>query len=481
MAARTSDTGPQRATKIVATLGPASGDEATIAAMITAGVNVFRMNFSHGTHEEHAASFQRVRKAAESLDTPVAILQDLQGPKIRTGPLVGGVPVTLKDGAPFRITTEQIDGSADRVGTTYAGLAGDVHPGDRILLDDGLLELRVTAIEGSNVVTEVVHGGLLREHKGINLPGVHVSAPALTPKDRDDLAFGCELSVDFVALSFVRTPQDVRLARSALRRLNARTPLIAKIEKPEALDDLPGILDAADGVMVARGDLGVELSPEGVPAAQKRIIRLANERCKVVITATQMLESMTTNPRPTRAEAADVYNAILDGTDAVMLSGETAIGRYPVETVRMMRRIADQAERALPDRLPRQAAGRQAVQQALAEAAVQLAEETRAKALVVFTRSGFSAHLLSSARPLLPLIALTEDGAVYRRMALWWGLRPVRTEFARTIEETFSAFQETLIAEGLVCEGDLIVIVGSSVRMTETRSNVIKLHVVGRD
>ena len=230
--------GPQRATKIVATLGPASESDATIAAMITAGVNVFRLNFSHGTHDEHAANFHRVRNIAEALGKPVAIMQDLQGPKIRTGTLISGAPIALKDGAPFRITTEPVDGTVERVSTTYAGLTGDLQPGDRVLLDDGAMELRVTAIEGNDVVTEVVHGGLLREHKGINLPGVQVSSPALTVKDREDLAFGCTLGVDFVAISFVRTPQDVRLAKSALRQLNAKTPLIAKIEKPEALDDL---------------------------------------------------------------------------------------------------------------------------------------------------------------------------------------------------------------------------------------------------
>ncbi|HEY8292497.1 MAG TPA: pyruvate kinase, partial [Thermomicrobiales bacterium] len=323
-----------RATKIVATLGPATTDAAVLTALIRAGVDVVRLNFSHGTHDEHAAAYATTRSIAKSLGRPIAVLQDLQGPKIRTGTLAAGSPVTLRDGATFRITSEAVEGTAERVSTTYQHLPDDVQSGDRILLDDGRMELRVTAIEGADVVTTVVHGGALGEHKGINLPGVKVSSPALTEKDLDDLAFGIKLGVDYVALSFVRTPQDVRLARAALKRLNSTTPLIAKIEKPEALDDLPGVIDAADGVMVARGDLGVELSPERVPSAQKRIIRLANARGKVVITATQMLESMTTNPEPTRAEASDVFNAILDGTDAVMLSGETSVGKFPIETVK---------------------------------------------------------------------------------------------------------------------------------------------------
>ena len=474
-----------RATKIVATLGPATSDETTLAALLGAGVDMVRLNFSHGTHVEHAARYNAVRKIAKASGRPVAIMQDLQGPKIRIGTLAGGVPVKLTEGATFRITTEETDGTVDRVSTTYQHLPTDVKRGDRILLDDGQLELRVAFVTATEVMTTVVHGGLLREHKGINLPGVAVSAPALTEKDLADLAFGVELGVDYVALSFVRTAHDVRLARAALRKLNATTPLIAKIEKPEALDDLAGVIEASDGVMVARGDLGVELMPERVPSAQKRIIRLANERGKVVITATQMLESMTTNPQPTRAEASDVFNAILDGTDAVMLSGETAIGAYPIETVQMMQRIASQAELALPEHADTQVHGhrthgRQTASRAVAEAAVQLACETRARALVVFTRSGYTARIVSSLRPPMPIIALTQDIAVYHSLALWWGLQPLRIRFQRTMDAMIAASEATLIAEGLVREKDVIVIVGSSVRMTDARTNVIKLHMIGR-
>ncbi|HEY8290940.1 MAG TPA: pyruvate kinase [Thermomicrobiales bacterium] len=469
-----------RATKIVATLGPATRDKDVLAALIRAGVDVVRLNFSHGTQDEHAAAYAMVRAIAKRLGQPLAVMQDLQGPKIRTGTLVGGKPVTLHDGATFRITTDDIEGTAERVSTTYQQLPADVQEGERILLDDGHLELRVTAIEGADVVTTVVHGGSLSEQKGINLPGVKISVPALTEKDLADLVFGVALGVDYVALSFVRTPHDVRLARAALKRLNSTTPLIAKIEKPEALDDLPGVIDAADGVMVARGDLGVELSPERVPSAQKRIIRLANARGKVVITATQMLESMTTNPEPTRAEASDVFNAILDGTDAVMLSGETAIGAYPIQTVQMMQRIAAQAEMALPDGQERGVRSRQTASRAIAEAAVQLARDVRARALVVVTRTGYTARLVSSLRPPMPILVLTQDRAVYDSLALWWGLQLLHGRFERTADATIAAFEHTLLAEGHLHEKDMVVIVGSSARITDARTNVIKLHVVGR-
>ena len=471
-----------RATKIVATLGPATDNGAMLTALIASGVNVVRLNFSHGTHQEHATRFNLVRRVAQALERPVAVLQDLQGPKIRTSLLTGGTPVTLRDGAEFRITTDNVLGTAFRVSTTYQHLPSDVRVGDRILLDDGQMELRVAAIEGADVVTTVVHGGVLKEQKGINLPGVNVSSPALTEKDLADLAYGVELGVDYVALSFVRTARDLRQARGALRQLHANTPIIAKIEKPEALDDLAGIVEAADGVMVARGDLGVELTPERVPSAQKRIIRLANERGKVVITATQMLESMTSNPQPTRAEASDVFNAILDGTDAVMLSGETAVGQFPVETVQIMQRIAAQAEITLPDRVDmpaHRAHGREVLSRALAQAAVRLARDVHARALVVVTRTGYTARLVSSLRPSVPIIALTENDSVYHSLALWWGLMPLRMTFQRTTDATVAAFEQMLVADGYLREGDLIVIVGSSARATSVRTNIVRLHMVG--
>src|SRR6266581_474312 len=336
-----------RRTKIVCTIGPASNSQEKLEQLMRAGMNVARLNFSHGTHDEHALVIERVRVIAARLGCSIAILQDLQGPKIRTGTLQGGQPVRLLDGAALTVTTRPIVGDAQVVSTTYKQLPEDIKPGDRILLDDGLIELCALGANATDVHCQVVHGGLLQEHKGINLPGVAVSAPALTEKDRDDLRFGLLHDVDYVALSFVRRPEDVLEARKLVRQFQAETggegkhalvdiPLIAKLEKPEAVMQLNAILDVVDGVMVARGDLGVEMSPEKVPLIQKRVIARCNELGLPVITATQMLESMITNPRPTRAEVNDVFNAILDGTDAVMLSAETATGAYPIEAVQMM-------------------------------------------------------------------------------------------------------------------------------------------------
>ncbi|MDE3230451.1 MAG: pyruvate kinase, partial [Chloroflexota bacterium] len=354
---------PQRRTAIVCTIGPATSDEQQIEALARAGMDVARINFSHGTHEEHAETIARVRRVEERVGHPIAILQDLQGPKIRIGALTGHKAILLHDGQSFTITTRQITGDATTVSTTYTALPRDVQPDDRILLADGSIELRVVSVSAKDVLTTVTHGGPLSEHQGINLPGVNVSAPALTEKDRADLRFGVRHGVDYIALSFVRRSEDVRSAKAAIAEeiaanpdraqprgpkglhpsvyvADATIPLIAKLEKPEAIDNLDSILLAADGVMVARGDLGVEMPLEQVPLIQKKIIARANQLGLPVITATQMLESMITHARPTRAEASDVANAILDGTDAVMLSAETAVGEFPVETVRVMARIA---------------------------------------------------------------------------------------------------------------------------------------------
>ncbi|HEX6818945.1 MAG TPA: pyruvate kinase, partial [Ktedonobacterales bacterium] len=433
-----------RRTKIVCTLGPASSSEAAIEALIQAGMNVARINFSHGAHDEHAATIARVRAVASRLGVPIAILQDLQGPKIRTGPLQDGKPVRLADGQTFIITTQPVDGTRERVSTTYDPLPLDVRRGDRILLSDGSIELRVEATNETDVRCHVVHGGLLAEHQGINLPGVVVSAAALTPKDREDLIFGVHHRVDFIALSFVRRADDIleakRLIAEAVRTApgpsdprpeglhptayeeDGRVPVIAKLEKPEALSRLDAILEAADGVMVARGDLGVEMPLEQVPVAQKRIISRANELGMPVITATQMLESMIHSPRPTRAEASDVANAIIDGTDAVMLSGETAVGEFPVEAVRVMARIAEQTEGHWPSQVA--TTGRQAhvtLSHAVSMAARTLAERAEAPLLVVFTRTGASARLISRERPGAAIVAYTPFESVYRRLALWWG------------------------------------------------------------
>jgi pyruvate kinase len=421
-----------RRTKIVATLGPATDSEERIRQLIQAGVDVARLNFSHGTHEEHAARIARVRAISRELGKPVALLQDLQGPKIRTGELKSDIPVLLEDGAPFIITTEPVEGDAHRVSTSYAGLPGDAAPGDRLLLSDGLIELIVTAVRGNDVVTQVAHGGSLREHQGINLPGSAVSAAAITEKDRADLAFGLEQGVDYVAMSFVRRADDVRQLRELIDAAGKQTPIVAKIEKPQALQEIDAILDATDVIMVARGDLGVEMAPEQVPIVQKNLIAAATQHNVAVITATQMLESMIANPRPTRAEASDVANAIFDGTDAVMLSGETATGQFPVEAVSMMARIAAATEASPRYREQLEAAHRlrhhdhmDNSSMAIAHAARTIAASTDVAAIVAFTQSGYTARLVSKDRPPVPIFALTPEEEVSRRVGLYWGVTPI--------------------------------------------------------
>jgi pyruvate kinase len=471
-----------RRTKIVCTIGPASHAPETLRQLIDAGMDVARLNFSHGTHAEHAQVIADLRAIAADLGRPVAILQDLQGPKIRTGELRGHQPVTLADGATFTITSQDMTGDASGVCTTYADLPNDVQPGDRILLADGLIELRVVGVAPPEVTCQVVHGGELAEHQGINLPGVSVSAPALTEKDRDDLRFGVAQGVDYIALSFVRRPEDLTAARQAIFEASAPgtapIPLIAKLEKPEAIERLDEILAASDGVMVARGDLGVELPLEQVPGLQKRIIRAANRLRLPVITATQMLESMITNARPTRAEVSDVANAILDGTDAVMLSGETAAGRFPVETVRVMARIAAETEASGTTAHP---VAEEAVTaaQAISEAARTLADAARVRYIVVFTRSGSTAHLISKERPGVPIIAFTPDPAVARCLNLWWGVSPQPTNLMETTEALITWVDLQLQVQGLAQRGDTIVILGGMPVARQMKTNFIKLHRVG--
>ncbi|MBF6591784.1 MAG: pyruvate kinase [Ktedonobacterales bacterium] len=487
-----------RRTKIVCTIGPATSSEESITELIEAGMDVARLNFSHGTHEEHATTIARARAAAARLGRPVAILQDLQGPKIRTGALGGGGPVVLRDGQHFTITTEPVVGTVERVATTYVALPRDVKPGDRILLSDGAIELRVVRVADPEVMCEVVHGGQLAEHQGINLPGVAVSAPALTEKDRDDLAFGVRQRVDLVALSFVRRPEDLHTARRFIEEtLRAepgghppgrdRTtdaaekaiPVIAKLEKPEAIERLDAILRASDGVMVARGDLGVEMPLEAVPVLQKRIIAHANALGLPVITATQMLESMLQNPRPTRAEASDVANAILDGTDAVMLSGETAVGAYPLAAVRVMVRIAEETESHYTAMARSTAEHATTHTQAVSRAAHTLAREAHATLLVVFTRSGLSAHLISQERPAVPIIAYTPSETVYRRLALWWGVMPCLSEPRGTTEEVIAWMDAHVRRLGLAQVGDFVVMMGGMPVAGRARTNFVKLHRVG--
>jgi len=492
-----------RHTKIVCTLGPATSTEERVEALMRAGMDVARINFSHGTHDQHAATIARVRAVAARLNCPVAILQDLQGPKIRTGALEGGKPIFLTDGHRFVLTTRPVIGTGKVVSTTYTDLPKDVRRGDTILLSDGAIELRVTVVVRQDVITEVIHGGSLAEHQGINLPGVAVSAPALTEKDRADLAFGVEQGVDYIALSFVRRPEDVteakELVEETLRRLpepcspsprelhpsayaaERTIPVIAKLEKPEALQALDAILKVADGVLVARGDLGVELPLERVPVIQKEIIAKANAYGLPVITATQMLESMIEHARPTRAEASDVANAILDGTDAVMLSAETAVGKYPVEAVQVMARIACESEPFCKHGPFEYHNGPRTHAHAVASAAHILAREAGAHLIAAFTRTGTSAHLISKERPVMPVVAYTPFEQVYRQLALWWGVMPRRSELLGTTEQLIAWVDEQLQEEGLVHRGDEAVIMGGMPVAGRARTNFVKLQHIGDD
>ncbi len=470
-----------RNTKIVATLGPATTRPDTIEKLIRSGLDVARLNFSHGTHEEHRQRVATVREAAKKLGRPVGCLQDLSGPKIRTGPLSDPGGVVLETGSTFTLTTDDVVGTADRVSTTYRELPKDARPGNRILLDDGLMELEVIEVTGGDVKTRVLSGGTLKPKKGINLPGFALSTPALTDKDREDAGVGVSLDVDYMALSFVRTADDLRQLRQLLEKLGRPDiPIIAKIEKPEALENLDSILDVADGVMVARGDLGVELAVEKVPLAQKEIIRQANKRVKLVITATQMLESMVHHPRPTRAEASDVANAILDGTDAVMLSAETAVGDYPVEAVATMARIAEfTEERHEPERHWRPSElsllEKASIPRAVAGAACRAADELNARFIVVFTESGATARLVSHFRPERSIIALTPSESVHRRLALPWGIIPMNVRRFDHVRVMVDECTNRLQQDGFVKAGDVVVIVcGSSPIPGAT--NMINVH-----
>ncbi|MFN8535164.1 MAG: pyruvate kinase [Dehalococcoidia bacterium] len=450
-----------RRTKIVATLGPASSDPATVEQLVSAGMDVVRLNCSHSTPADREKLSKIVRDAAARERRSVAILLDLQGPKIRTGQNVDGQPIELVAGNDVVITTRPVLGTAQTIATTYLGLPADVRPGDRILLSDGAIGLVAIEVDHDSVRTQVVRGGLLRERQGINLPGVAVSAQALTQKDREDLQHGIQMGVDYIALSFVRRPDDVREAKQYISSLGAKTPLIAKIEKPQAVDHLDRILAACDGVMVARGDLGVEVPLEQVPAIQKRITRQAREHRRPVIVATQMLESMTVSERPTRAEVSDVANAIFDSADAVMLSGETATGRFPVLTVETMSRIAASAEATELAR-PTEIETHGGRSEAIAEAACVLASGIRARALVALTRSGFTARLISSFRPDTPIIGVTESEEVRRSLALWWGVSAVYLPFRPTMDETLAALQERLMLDGLAGPGESVIVVGGT-------------------
>jgi pyruvate kinase len=468
-----------RHAKIVCTIGPASCSPRMIRRLLEAGMDVARLNFSHGTHTDHAQNIATLRAAAVEQEKPIAILADLQGPKIRTGALAGSRPVILRSGQRFVITTARVLGDSTRVSTVFRPLPREVHPGDRILLSDGLIELRVLQVRGPEVISEVVNGGALGEHKGINLPGIKLKVPALTSKDREDLAFALKHGANYIAVSFVRRPEDVLLAKSLVRRAGKNTPVIAKLEKPEAIENLDAILRAADGVMVARGDLGVEMNPERVPVVQKTIIARARHFRRPVITATQMLESMTENPRPTRAEASDVANAIFDGSDAVMLSAETASGKYPVEAVSMMARIIEEAEASDWGSPPRVPLEKLKVAETVAELVCHASRELHMKLIAVFTHSGFTARLVSCYRPEVPVIAFSPEAETRRRMALIWGVMPRHIPDVRKIDGLAAIAEKRLLEERLVRKGDVIGIVAGTPMGIRGTTNFMKFHVIG--
>jgi pyruvate kinase len=476
-----------RRAKIVATIGPASQDEHTLRELIRAGLDVARLNFSHGTHADHQAVYQRLRDLSHEQGRAVTVLQDIQGPKIRTGEMQDG-QVELRTGQTVTLTTRPVLGNDQLISVDYPGLLEAVHPGSRILIDDGNLELVTTRIsrESESVETRVELAGVVKPHKGVNLPGAKLSISSLTAKDLQDLAFGAQLGVDAVAVSFVRSAEDIVAVRECIRRYlgDKRLPLIiAKMERPEALENLEAIVDVAEGVMVARGDLGVEMSPETVPIAQKQIIELANRKAKVVITATQMLESMIHQPRPTRAEASDVANAIFDGTDAVMLSAETAAGEYPLQAVQMMDAIIRQAEEHEAEwgRWSGQLDANVCDDDTcyLTKAACELARDRNVASLAAFTESGRTARLLSKQRPIVPILACTPDQSTYQRMGLYWGVQPMLTPRASRIPEMLSAVEQALRGAAALQPGQQVVLTFGYPLYESRPTNMAYLHTIG--
>jgi pyruvate kinase len=468
-----------RRAKIICTIGPASNTEALMRDLLRAGMDVARLNFSHGTHEEHAQNIQRLRRAADREGRTVCILQDLQGPKIRTGWLEGHEPVVLKTGSQVTITPEDVPGTGTRISTTFPDLARELSPGARILLSDGLIELRVRSVRGDDVLCDVINGGMLGEHKGINLPGVALSIPALTTKDRKDLEFGLKHGVDAVAFSFVRTAADINLGKQIIAAHKADIPVIAKLEKPQAIDHLDEILEASDGVMVARGDLGVEMAAEKVPVIQKQVIRRAAVWRKPVITATQMLESMVENPRPTRAEASDVANAIFDGSDSVMLSAETASGQYPLESVAIMARIVVEAECNMADfvQFRRRREHGLSVAETICESIAHSAEDLPMGAIAVFTETGNTARMISKYRPKAPIYAFTHIVPVVQRLNLYWGVHPVRCRQANSAEQMVAMAEKDLVSRNLIKPGDVLGVVAGT-RQASGSTNLMRLHTV---
>ncbi|MGL5080073.1 MAG: pyruvate kinase [Microcoleaceae cyanobacterium] len=463
-------------TKIVATIGPASHDPEILKQMIQAGMNVARLNFSHGSYEDHAGTIQLLRQVSAELNTPVTLLQDLQGPKIRVGQLPNGSMELVPGEFITFVPMDEYNGQPDTASIDYPHLAEEAEPGAQILLDDGLLELRIEEISGTSVKCKIIEGGTLKSRKGVNLPSLILQLPAMTDKDKQDLEFGLAQGVDWVSLSFVRQAEDVRGLREFMAQHGAeKTPVMAKIEKPQAIANLQAIIDECDGLMVARGDLGVELSPEKVPLLQKQIIRLCNQKGIPVITATQMLESMIHNPRPTRAEASDVANAILDGTDAVMLSGESAVGDYPVKAVEMLARIAADVEKEA--KFVNYPPANSDETHALSEALNTIDKILDLKCIVAFTGSGYTAELAAAERPRAPVIALTPEVRSYHRLNLAWGVKPILLDHEVTsFEDLVNQAESVLLSRKFVEAGDKILIVAGIPTQHSRGTNFIKIH-----
>lgn len=470
-----------RRTKIVCTIGPASQSDDVLREMIKSGMDVARINFSHGDYPTHAAYIASIRRLAVQQGQVVAVLQDLQGPRVRIGTVSGG-QAYVPTGAAVVLTSRPVAGDAHEVSIQGADLSQDLRPGNRVLIEEGLVELRVEDVRPGNVVCRAVVGGFIRAHKGINVPEVTLSVPTLTDKDRADMAFGVKQQVDFVALSFVRSANDIHEARALLGSLGSDAPIIAKIEKHEAVENIDSILEAADGIMVARGDLGVEIPLEQVPIVQKSIIGKCNRAGKPVITATQMLNSMIENPRPTRAEASDIANAIFDGTDAVMLSGETAIGRYPEGSVRTMAKIAVQAEQALPfsQRIREIVlSAAESVTDAISQSTVEIAYELGAKAIVTMTVSGYTARMIAKHRPKTPILVATPSEKTRTRLTLTWGVQSPLRKAYRNTDELIESAVEVALATGIAAEGDKILITAGIPIGVAGRTNFLKVHTIG--
>jgi pyruvate kinase len=463
-------------TKIIATIGPASSSPAIIARLIRAGMDAARLNFSHGNHKDHRQRIKLIRSEAAKSGKQIAIIQDLQGPKLRVGAIQND-SVMLKRGDSLTLTKRRITGTSDLLSIAYPRLTKDLKIGERLLLDDGRLELSVTRKDAHCLTCKVIRGGVLKSHKGINLPGTHLSLPSLSKKDKDDIRFGVRQGVDYIALSFVRSASDILRTRKFVQSLGANIPIIAKIEKPEAIRNLDEIIEAANGIMIARGDLGVEVSPEQVPLLQKKIIEACNAAEKPVITATQMLESMIENPQPTRAEASDVANAILDGTDCVMLSGETAMGKHPVQSVAVMASIARQAETSLTPWPPDVHIS--GPDESVAHAACRAAEEQHAQAIVTFTQSGSTSLLVSKHRPRMSIIAPTPFDHIARRISLYWGVTPVILRPKKTTDDMIASVEQIMLNKKLAKEHDLIVITAGVPIGVAGSTNMMKIHRVG--